>query len=40
MTNVYFGLLIYGVVATSVGFYFKGVERGRQLSEDEGGAHS
>ena len=40
MTTVYLGLLIYGVIATSVGFYFKGVERGRQIREDEGGAHS
>ena len=38
MSTFYLALLIYGLVATSVGFYFKGVERGRQLSEEEGGA--
>ena len=30
-------LLVYGIIATPVGFYLLGVERGRQLCEDEGG---
>lgn len=40
MSTFYLVLLIYGLIATPIGFYFKGVERGRQIREEEGGARS
>jgi hypothetical protein len=38
--TVSIALMVFGFATTGYGLYMLGVERGRQLREDEGGAHS